>query len=139
MVQVTMNGLEYKDLLKAEQERDDLINVLCRAQQVSFDDTTAGSYFAGKFPEQMQYPTWLQEKLLKAMEAQLLLKKGEELDKWFESGCYFYSVVERSFCQYKHEGMVNMIDYSVKLKSLHNKFLKKKEAEEERTDDEAGS
>lgn len=131
MTQVTMTGIEFRNMIKMEDEREELLNIFVKAQKVKFTKKNISQYGAGQFAS-MEYPTWVEETLNKCMEAQLLLKEDDELALWFKSECFYFRPLTREFSRYEWDGGIHMLDYSDKLRARYEAWqaTQGKEAED---------
>lgn len=135
MAQVTMTGVEYRGMIKMEEQREELLNIFVKAQQVTFDPESERTYSVGTF-EEMEFPKWVTDLLLKAMEAQLKLKDDEELAVWFQSGMFYYNPLQRNFNRHEWDGYVDMMKYSEGLCRRYEVWKASQEFEKEVREDE---
>lgn len=135
MAQVTMTGVEYRSMIKMEEQREELLNIFVAAQQVTFDPESVRTYSVGTF-EEMELPKWVNDLLLKAMEAQLKMKSDEELAVWFQSDMFHFNPLKRDFNHHGWEGYVDMMKYSEGLRRRYEVWKASQEPEEEVREDE---
>lgn len=127
MVQVTMSGPEYAELLTQTRKMEEMVELLVRDRKVVMDEKNCTSYSAGDFPTPAKYPEWLNKILLKDMEDQLFRMDEETFTLWVQSDKPYYNPQERGFRNslYRNDGFHDMREFSAKIKDRWNYVSKK--------------
>jgi len=118
MVQVTMTGPEYAELLEKERRLSDLMALYRKDRGFSVPKDSISTYSSGVFMDTFEFPTWLQYFLLKDMEEQLLLMPDEEFARLVKAEHYYYNPQEKSFraeLYSSSRGYTNMREFSKRI------------------------
>ena len=136
MAQVTMNGIEYKDLLMKEAQLQELINYICSHHKFSFPEGSHGTWSCGQWKEPKQMPEWLEDMLITSMISQLIMMPKDEFRRVVETNCRYYNVKERTMSCEKWGGQIDLVEYSPAFKKEWDLMQEEIDAEQEEHNDE---
>lgn len=138
MVQVTMTGPEYAELLEKERMLDDLVSRHVADRRFNIPKGSVSSYQTGEFSSNYEFPSWLQQILLKDMEEQLLAMPDNIFVRMVKSEHCYYNPQEKVFRAAMYSGtrgFVNMREYSKKISKRWDTMLQRLDVGE-RVDEE---
>lgn len=135
MAQVTMNGIEYKDLMRKEDQLHELINYLMAQRKFSCPEGSVNTYSCGKWKNEAVMPLWLKDMYVTALLSQLIMKSPEELGRIVKADCHYYDVADCSLYSNAWNDSVDLLEYSPQFKEIWENTKKALEAEEEAEDE----
>lgn len=136
MAQVTMNGLEYKDLMQKADQLHELINCLMAQRKFSCPEESVHTYSCGQWKNEAVLPPWLKDMYITALLSQLIVKSPEEFKRIVKADCHYYSVEDCSLNSNRWRDAVDLLEYSSQFKELWEDAKRELEAEEEDKADE---
>ena len=136
MAQVTMNGLEYKDLMQKADQLHELINYLMGQRKFSCPEESVNTYSCGQWKNAAVLPPWLKDMYITALLSQLIALPHEELERIVKADCHYYSVENCSLYSNHWRDSVDLLEYNPQFKTIWENTKKALEAEEEGKADE---
>lgn len=136
MAQVTMDGLEYKDLMQKVDQLHELINYLMGQRKFSCPEESVDIFSCGSWTAESTMPRWLKNAYVTSLLSQLIGKSPEEFKRIVKADCHYYSVEDCSlYCNHWRDS-VDLLEYSSQFKELWEDAKRELEAEEEDKADE---
>ena len=124
MVQVTMTGPEYAELLEKERQLEELVALFKADRQYSIPEDSLSSYSTGTFTSSFEFPAWLQKALLKDMEHQLCMMEDDEFVKLVKSGHSYYHTLDKVFRADLYSGSRGYTDMRQFSKAVNERWEK---------------
>lgn len=131
MAQVTMDGLEYKDLMQRMDRLNELINYLMGQRRFSCPEESDNRFSCGSWTAESTMPQWLKNMYVTSLLSQLIAKSPEEFKRIVKTDCHYYSVEDCSLYSNHWSDSVDLLEYSSQFKELWEDAKRELEAEEE--------
>lgn len=135
MAQVTMNGIEYKDLMRKEDQLHELINYLTAQRRLTVPEDSVLTYACGTWKNEAVMPLWLKDMFVTALLSQLIMMSPEELGRIVKGNFHYYDVAGRNLYNNAWDDAVDLLEYSPQFKEIWENTKKALEAEEENEDE----
>lgn len=136
MAQVTMTGVEFRNMLKMEEEREELINYLMSQRRFSCPEESVNTYSCGQWKNEAVLPPWLKDMYITALLSQLIALPHEELERIVKADCHYYAVENCYLYSNPWDNAVDLLEYNPQFKTIWENTKKALEAEEEIEDNE---
>lgn len=131
MAQVTMSGIEYKDLMQKEDQLHELINYLMAQRKFSCPEDSVSTYSCGQWKNEAVMPQWLKNMYVTSLLSQLIMKSPEELKRLVKADCHYYSVDDCSMYSNQWSDSVDLLEFNPQFRKIWEDLKKELEAEEE--------
>ena len=131
MAQVTMSGIEYKDLMQKEDQLHELINYLMAQRKFSCPEDSVSTYSCGQWKNEATMPQWLKNMYITSLLSQLIMKSPEELKRLVKADCHYYSVDDCSMYSNQWSDSVDLLEFNPQFRKIWEDLKKDLEAEEE--------
>lgn len=135
MAQVTMSGIEFKDLMRKEDQLNELVNYLMAQRKFSCPEGSVNTYSCGQWKNEAVMPLWLKDMYVTALLSQLIMKSPEELSRIVKADCHYYAIESCSLYSNQWDDSVDLLEYSPQFKEIWENTKKALEAEEEDEED----
>lgn len=136
MAQVTMNGIEYKDLMRKENQLHELINYLTAQRKFSCPEDSVSTYSCGQWKNEAVLPPWLKDMYITALLSQLIALPSEELERIVKADCHYYAIESCHLYSNPWDDAVDLLECNPQFKTIWENTKKALEAEEEIEDNE---